>query len=116
MLAYTAYLPPAEGNGEFQLERSLVAFVVRPDRPISRIDLGPIAPIFKAIDEWRAVLLGRKNCALGKRPGAGHCAASIWEPVEPYLDGVSFGADFARRSTWDRSRWPRCPGRNQTAT
>ncbi len=34
LLDYTAFQPPARGKGDFQCERRLVAFVVRPDRAI----------------------------------------------------------------------------------
>ena len=60
MLAYTAFQPPAQGKGKFQRESRLVAFVVRSDRPIERIDLGPMAPVQKAINEWRPILTAGK--------------------------------------------------------
>ena len=40
-LEYTDFSPPAEGKGQWKWERRLVAFVVRRDRPIVRLDLGP---------------------------------------------------------------------------
>ena len=73
LLVYTAYQPPAQGKGKFQTERRLVAFVVRPDRPIARVDLGPIAPILKAIADWRPLLVGgpAPRRATRRRPCAG---------------------------------------------
>ena len=87
MLAYTAIQPPAQGKGEFQGESRLVAFVVRPDRPIARIDLGPMAPIEKAIDEWRPILAaGKLKLATGDPARA--LRGLIWEPLEPHLEGA----------------------------
>ena len=88
LLVYTAYQPPAQGKGEFQTERRLVAFVVRPDRPIARVDLGPIAPILKAIDEWRPLLVGGKTAPAASDP-AQTLRRLIWEPVEPHLEGIA---------------------------
>jgi CHAT domain-containing protein len=87
MLACTAIQPPAQGKGEFQRESRLVAFVVRSDRPIERIELGPMAPIEKAIDEWRPILTaGKVKLATGDPVRA--LRGLIWEPLEPHLEGV----------------------------
>jgi CHAT domain-containing protein/Flp pilus assembly protein TadD len=86
-LVYTAFTPPAQGKGKFQQERRLVAFVVRPDRPIARIDLGPIAPILEAIKDWRAILAGRRVAPSATGPAL-MLRRLIWEPVEPLLDGI----------------------------
>ncbi len=88
MLAYTAFQPPAQGKGKFQRESRLVAFVVRSDRPIERIDLGPMAPVQKAINEWRPILTaGKVKLATGDPARA--LRRLIWEPLEPHLDGVA---------------------------
>ena len=88
MLAYTALQPPAQGKGKFQRESRLVAFVVRPDRPIERIELGPMAPVQKAINEWRPILTaGKVKLATGDP--ARELRRLIWEPLEPHLDGVA---------------------------
>ena len=68
LLVYTAIQPPAQDKGEFPRERRLLAFVVRPDRPIARIDLGPIAPIQQAIDAWRPLLVGGKTAPAASDP------------------------------------------------
>ncbi|HKI42091.1 MAG TPA: CHAT domain-containing protein, partial [Mycobacterium sp.] len=87
MLAYRAFRPPAQGKGEFQRESRLVAFVVRSDRPIERIELGPMAPIEKAIDEWRPILAaGKVKLATGDPARA--LRGLIWEPLEPHLEGI----------------------------
>jgi CHAT domain-containing protein/Tfp pilus assembly protein PilF len=88
LLVYDAYQPPAQGQGEFQQEPRLVGFVVRPDRPIARVELGPLAPILRAIADWRPILMsGRPTPAAGD-PGRA-LRRLIWEPIEPHLDGVA---------------------------
>jgi CHAT domain-containing protein len=88
LLIHTAYMPLLQGNGEFQEERRLVAFVVRSDRPIARIDLGPIAPILQAIDDWRPILAGRRAAPAATGPAL-TLRRLIWEPVEMHLEGVT---------------------------
>jgi CHAT domain-containing protein/Tfp pilus assembly protein PilF len=87
LLVYTAFQPPAQGRGEFQQERRVVGFLVRPDRPIARVELGPLAPIQEAIEGWRPILAGG-----GPAPAAGDPAPVlrrlIWEPLEPHLKGI----------------------------
>ena len=55
-LEYRHSTPPPEGKGKMKVERHLVAFVVRPDQPIVRVDLGPAAPVATAVEEWREEL------------------------------------------------------------
>ncbi len=62
--------------------------MVRPDRPIARIDLGPIATILKAIDDWRPFLVGGKTAPAASDP-AQALRRLIWDPVEPHLDGIT---------------------------
>jgi len=88
LLVYTAFQPLAQGKGEFQTERRLVAFVVQRDRPIARIDLGPIAPIFKAIDDWRRILVAGKTAPTASDPAIA-LRRLIWDPVESHLDGIA---------------------------
>ena len=40
LLEYTQFRPPPEGKWDLKLERRLLAFVVRPDRPLALLDLG----------------------------------------------------------------------------
>jgi CHAT domain-containing protein/Tfp pilus assembly protein PilF len=88
LLMYCAFQPPAQGKGRFHLERRLVAFVVRSDRPIARIDLGPLAPITWAIDDWQRLLISGKTA-----PAAGDRARTlrslIWAPLESHLEGIA---------------------------
>ncbi|MHC4954428.1 MAG: tetratricopeptide repeat protein [Planctomycetota bacterium] len=56
-----------------------VAFVVRRDKEIAMVDLGPVAPAEKAIDAWRA--------SRGQREG-GTLRRLLWDPLLPHLQGA----------------------------
>ncbi len=44
---------PARGKpGEWDEQRCLTAFVLRPGKPVERFELGPIEPIAKSVDAW----------------------------------------------------------------
>ena len=90
MLEYTHSSPPPERKGEPKRERRLIAFVVRPDRPIARVELGPLEPIRAAIDDWRPILR-RKQPAPQDEPGgpAARLRRLVWSPLEPHLAGVA---------------------------
>jgi CHAT domain-containing protein/Tfp pilus assembly protein PilF len=87
LLVYIALRPSAEGRFGFEGERRVVAFVVRPDRPLARIDLGPIRPIVQAIDAWRALLVSAKSAPAASDPAC-TLRRLLWEPLEPQLDGI----------------------------
>ena len=90
MLEYTHSSPPPERKGKLKFERRLVAFVVRPDRPIARVELGPLAPIRAAIDAWRPILR-REQPAPQDEPGgpAARLRRLVWSPLEEHLAGVA---------------------------
>ena len=80
LLEYTDSSPPSAGKGQWKEERRLVAFVVRHDHPIVRLDLGPVAPVAAAIARWR------KTYGSGPTPREDDPAAElrrrVWEPLE----------------------------------
>ncbi|MBV8556038.1 MAG: hypothetical protein JO116_10775, partial [Planctomycetaceae bacterium] len=69
LLEYTHFSPPPERKGELKRERRLIAFVVRPERPIARVGLGPVAPIQAAIDAWRPILRREKPVPQDEQDG-----------------------------------------------
>jgi CHAT domain-containing protein/tetratricopeptide (TPR) repeat protein len=87
-LVYTAYQPPADRKGNFQREQRVLAFVVRRDRPIARVELGPVAPIKAAVDAWRPLLVSGKADP-AEMPAASTLWRLIWEPLEGQLEGAS---------------------------
>jgi CHAT domain-containing protein/lipopolysaccharide biosynthesis regulator YciM len=84
-LEYRHSSPPKAGKGPRQFERRLLAFVVRPDGTIDRVDLGNVAPISTAIDEWRKSF-GRSAAG---RQSAGLLRRLVWAPLEGKLQGAA---------------------------
>jgi CHAT domain-containing protein len=77
---------------------TLLAFVVRRDEPVQLVDLGPVAPIRQAIDQWRDAVTRRAPETLV----AGVTLRSlIWEPLLPSIENaetvlVSSDGDLGR--------------------
>ena len=90
VLEYTHSSPPPEHKGKMKFESRLIAYVVRPDRPIARVELGPLAPIRAAIDAWRPILR-REQPAPQDEPGgpAARLRRLVWSPLEEHLAGVA---------------------------
>jgi CHAT domain-containing protein/tetratricopeptide (TPR) repeat protein len=96
-LEYTRYRAPPERRGPMKRKRHLVAFIVRPDREIQSVELGPIDALRKNINAWRT---DYGSSAAGV-DAANALKRAIWEPIEPHLDGcetvlVSPDGDLAR--------------------
>lgn len=84
-------------------QRCVIAFVVRPNRPIAIVDLGPAEPIFQTVSDWRDAQLPRDptpdNAALPKKEltlaekalrvqRTGDALRQlVWDKLAPYLDG-----------------------------
>jgi CHAT domain-containing protein len=82
--------------------RSLIAFIVRPDKQIQLVDLGPSEPIDQAVSRWRKTELPRErelvpsaktpaekpidNFISFQTPGW-DLRQQVWEKLTPYLDG-----------------------------
>ncbi len=87
-LEYKQGTPPARDKpGKWQFEERLGAFVLRPDKEIVRLDLGPMAPITKAIDQWRTALKGRKATTPAGVPAV-FLRRQVWEPIARHLEGA----------------------------
>ncbi len=90
MLEYTHSSPPPERKGQMKFEDRLVAFVLRPDRPIARVELGPLTPIRAAIDAWRPILRREQPAPRDEDGGpAARLRRLVWSPVEAHLAGVT---------------------------
>ena len=87
-LEYTHSSPPPQGKGKLRSERRVVAFVVRPDRPIARLDLGPIEPIEVAVDRWRRSYGAGKTPPAGETDPGAELRKRLWEPLAQHLEGV----------------------------
>ncbi len=61
-----------------------MAFVVRGDRPVVRVDLGAADAIARQVGQWRESF-GRKSN--DQNPGEG-LRKSVWLPLEPHLEAI----------------------------
>ncbi|MBV8076029.1 MAG: CHAT domain-containing protein [Planctomycetaceae bacterium] len=90
VLEYTHLSPPPERKGELKRERRLIAFVIRADRPIARVELGPLKPVQEAIDAWRPILRLEQPAPRDEQDGpAARLRRLVWNPLEPHLAGVA---------------------------
>jgi CHAT domain-containing protein/tetratricopeptide (TPR) repeat protein len=60
----------------------LAAFVVSAGTPVRFVDLGPVPPIAKAVDAWRAAL------ERGPAPAAAELRRLVWEPLREAIAGA----------------------------
>jgi CHAT domain-containing protein len=82
-------IPPPAGKGGITHERHLLAFVVRPDRPIRLADLGAVQPMAAAVGQWRSALTGEAAAPGPDQPDPGaELRRLFWQPLEPLLDGA----------------------------
>lgn len=96
VLEYSHFRPSAEKPGKLDWERRLAAFVVRHDRPIVRIELGPVEPLAEAIANWRSAILedGGAGQDSGSRGETSEKSPqeilkkAIWSPLQKSLAGA----------------------------
>src|SRR5262249_39459369 len=77
---YAHLTPPKKTGGKVTSERRLAAFVVHNGRPITRLDLGPMAPITNVVESWRRTF--------GGKIPADELRRLVWQPLEPHLKGA----------------------------
>ena len=101
-------LPPTEKGTKAVPLRKLAAFVVRTDKPIEWIDLGPGEPIATAIESWR-----RRPCrwyADGRASQCRRVKATGWEKLQPKLAGAKTVL-LSPDGVTAQFPWPASPGR-----
>jgi CHAT domain-containing protein/tetratricopeptide (TPR) repeat protein len=76
---------PYQKVGEFEITRSLLAFVVRPGHDVEMYDLGPSAPVIEHINVWRNSFGMSEE---GKSAGE-ELREQLWEPLLPSLEGTN---------------------------
>jgi len=81
LLVYDHYLQRETANGQIRLalERRLIAFVMRQDQTVARVDLGPVGPIEAALGEWRRSFSPAASAELRRL---------LWDHLMPHLEGV----------------------------
>ena len=89
LVDYLHQQPPAQGQTEYLVERRMVAFVLRPDRPeVVIVPLGPTQTLARLIEGWRASYgAGKIPPAGGADPGV-ELRKRLWEPLAEHLGGV----------------------------
>src|SRR5262249_55543906 len=85
LLEYTAITPPA-GRGPPRKERRLAAFAVRAGREVAFVDLGPVAPVATAVNQW----LGAMTAEAASVPAAAgtELRRLLWQPLLPHVAGA----------------------------
>ena len=81
-LEYSHYTPADKKAGtKRNWEQRFIAFIVRHDAPLARINLGPVKPISEAIATWRESFgMSPQSAAAGKL-----LREKIWEPIQAQL-------------------------------
>jgi CHAT domain-containing protein/Flp pilus assembly protein TadD len=87
-LVYDHSAPERQARRGWQHENRLAAFVVRPDRPAERVELGPWGPVAKAINAWRATVK-RAHPVTSDDDAALVLRKTLWGPVAKHLGGIS---------------------------
>jgi CHAT domain-containing protein len=108
LLEYQHVAPSEQRGKRPSFERRLVAFVVRPDRPVERIELGPPATIAGFIEQWRTNY-GAASAEANVDPGQ-ELRRLVWAKLEPHLQGaktILFSPDGATA----RFPWAALPGK-----
>ena len=74
----------ARKNKDEKGERRIVAFIVRGDRPVARVELGSADAIVEQVAQWR-VSFGLKTA---DRDLGAELRQRVWQPLEPHLQGI----------------------------
>jgi CHAT domain-containing protein len=70
--------PSEENPGAVTRRQALIAFVIRRGTPVAMYDLGPVEPIYAAIETWRAT---RGSSPVAKQAGV-LLRERLWAPIE----------------------------------
>jgi CHAT domain-containing protein/tetratricopeptide (TPR) repeat protein len=97
VIEYWHARPSKKKPGTDDGEKRLAAFVVRPDRPIVRVELGPVKPLAAALESWRNAIL-RDGGGAEPDDSPAHRGSeqspqellkrSIWSPLRQSLEGA----------------------------
>ena len=87
-LVYRANQAPVAGKGKFRFERRVLAFVLRTGRPVEQMELGPLATIQEAVDDWRPRLRDQNAVTTAGSDAGRALRRLVWEPLEAHLEGV----------------------------
>jgi CHAT domain-containing protein/tetratricopeptide (TPR) repeat protein len=82
-LEYIHISPPQGGKGPSQIERRVLAFVLRRGRPVALVSLGEARTIDEAVRSWRRALGASQGGAL--QAAAAGLGRRVWGPLRPHL-------------------------------
>jgi CHAT domain-containing protein len=85
LLEYDRHLRLTKGNEKLVRERRMIAFVLRPDKPIVQLELGRTQLIHHAVTAWRKSFGQDKPGLAGGR----QIRQFVWQPLEKHLGGMS---------------------------
>lgn len=78
-ISYRQFIPAQRGHARRAWRERMAAFVVRPQRPVERFDLGPAGPIQEAVQKWRQTY---------SLDDAATLANLVWKPLDPSIQGA----------------------------
>jgi CHAT domain-containing protein len=84
LIRYSRVRPSVEDKGQVDREEHLLAFLIRRDRPVEIINLGPIEPVAAAVEEW----LERFGHPVREQDPGQALRRLLWEKWEDRLDGI----------------------------
>jgi CHAT domain-containing protein/Tfp pilus assembly protein PilF len=128
LLEYWHTDPPKRKGQKANSHDWIAAFILRPDAPVERIELGPSEPIRRAIAVWRWRNLGHPSLNLDDKKAieatlaawktdeqdaepAARVRELVWDKLQPHLNGaktVLLSPDEATA----QFPWPALPGKN----
>ncbi|HVK11096.1 MAG TPA: CHAT domain-containing tetratricopeptide repeat protein, partial [Gemmataceae bacterium] len=111
LLRYTALdrNPAVPGHKGLTPVPSYTAFVLTPDGPVRRVELGPRKPIDEAVTSWRkAIAAGEVG---DKSPAAAVLRQRVWDPVAAHLPADVETVFVCPDGDLARVPWAALPGR-----
>jgi CHAT domain-containing protein/tetratricopeptide (TPR) repeat protein len=94
VLEYTHISPPSAKKGPLDVERRLLAFVVRNDADakekaaVTRIELGPTREVTRAVESWRKVAVDAEVPRTNGLESLQELRTLVWNKLEPALVGA----------------------------
>lgn len=92
IIEYQRRVPKEGQKGQWDQDQRLAAFVVRQDRPVEMVDLGPAKPASEEIDAWLLTIFDESGnqAALNEVTRLGRAVRKrLWDPLEAPLQGAS---------------------------
>ncbi len=105
-LGYKRFVPPKTEGVTGADQPMLVAFIVRPNETVVRVELGPTEPIERAIKQWRTSY-GRKQDDAD--PGA-VLRQLVWQPLQKYIPSTTETVLISPNGLMAPVAWAALPG------